>query len=707
MSPATLLRIAFLSSAFAVSAWWAFGIVSGIAALVGALAGGILQIRGFFDGGRHGLRRGIAVASLVALVMCSPWLGALFSASIAILVPNACVALAISFFCAVALQILSGRFTALRIFESVILGLLFCLPLLASNGGQFTRPQWLADCVIERGLSLPLILALLGMTIAVASLALQPGANEPASGPPKSRHRQLSVLLLVLILGAFVAWDAFLLFGPVKTSPAPILPPVSFAGDPPPPLPPQPNTLVAIQFTITHTPAKRLGGFYFRINDQAELSLEASPVGAPVETKIYYLDKSIGNLSLAGHSKFASLPPPGHSFKKADLVHTKVPLVSEKSEIDEKKVSPICELDLIAQEPESAPQQVSALMERISSSVNGTTKAASGSFMEQIQTSIRSKPERAQSLLLQAMAITDWLEQNGDFSGGNKTQEALSVEEFVKGGLKGNSGDFARLATAMLKSQGIKARLAEGFFHPMEAIPIDQLLLTDSHRETWVEVLTAKGDWIILPIRPTKVSDRDPPPPQEDLKQQLFDEIEKGPASQTTASYAGPVHHTRPSILIPLAILVLAVASVWWVLTFFCIPIWEICGRPTLVVRGLSQKSPHTERNSLLLTRFFEVSWPNSFPSRRQMLGEASRRAVAVFRPRHFGESWEAYAISMASTMPSLSKRFKKILDLQQAGIIGCASSAWEYSTFALAVSFSLERFQIRKKQNPTPKAQP
>ena len=514
MSPATLLRIAFLSSAFAVSAWWAFGIVSGIAVLVGALAGGILQIRGFFDGGRHGLRRGIAVASLVALGMCSPWLGALFSASIAILVPNACVALAISFFCAVALQILSGRFTALRIFESVILGLLFCLPLLASNGGQFTRPQWLADCVIERGLSLPLILALLGMTVAVASLALQPGAKESASRPPKLRRSHFSALLLVLILGAFVAWYAFLLFGPVKTSPAPILPPVSFAGDPPPPPPPQPEPLVAIQFTSTHTPAKRLGGFYFRINDQAGPSLNAAHGSALVETKIYYLDKSIGTLSLAGHSKFESLAPPGRCFQKADRVETKVPLVSEKSEIDEKNVRRICELDLVAQEPEPAHREVTALMERISSSVNGTTKAVSGSFMEQIQTAIRSKPERAQSLLLQAMATTDWFEQNGDFSGGNKTQDAPSVAEFVQGGLKGDSADFARLTSAIFKAQGIKARLAEGFFHPMEAIPIDQLLLTDSHRETWVEVLTAKGDWIILPIRPTKVSDREPPPPQ-------------------------------------------------------------------------------------------------------------------------------------------------------------------------------------------------
>jgi hypothetical protein len=273
------------------------------------------------------------------------------------------------------------------------------------------------------------------------------------------------------------------------------------------------------------------------------------------------------------------------------------------------------------------------------------------------------------------MAMVDWLEQNGDFSGGNKTQEAQPIADFVKGGLKGNSADFARLAAAMLKSQGIKARLAEGFFHPLESTPIDRMVLTDSHRETWVEVLTAKGDWIILPIRPAKVSDREPPPPQEDLKQELFDEIEKGPAPQQSASSATAPRPAPQSIFIPLALVTLSAVILWWLITFFCMPVCRI--------RKAADQS------------------------NRQMLGEASIRASAVFRPRHFGESWEAYAYNMASTMPRLSRRFVKILDLQKKGSISRSQSARAYSAFALAVSFSLERFQLRKKQNPTPKTQP
>ena len=679
MSPSGLCRVVLISAALTVALGWAWGMVAGLAAFVGGLVCGILQLSGFFNIGRPAFRWGLVIACLAAMVVAAPWLAALFPASIALLFPNAVGAFATSALCLLVLGAVTRRFPGLRFLESLLVGLFFCSPLLAASGGQFTRPQWLADWVIEQNFSLSATLALLGMAAAIATLALPNSTLSKASQDTKSRFRHLAGLALVLILGAFIGLDLFWILGPVKTQPPSNPPPVSFAGDPPPPPPPQPEPLVAIQFTSTHTPAKRLGGFYFRINDQAEPSLNAAPGSALVETKNYYLDKSIGTLSLAGHSKFESLPPPGRRFQKADRVETKVPLVSEKSEIDEKNVRRICELDLVAQEPEPAHREVTALMERISSSVNGTTKAVSGSFMEQIQTAIRSKPERAQSLLLQAMATTDWLEQNGDFSGGNKTQDAPSVAEFVQGGLKGDSADFARLASALFKAQGIQSRLAEGFFHPAEPnMAIDRLVLTDSHRETWVEVLTANGDWIILPIRPTKVSDREPPPPQEDLKQELFDEIEKGPAPQTTSSPSAPPRHSRPSLLLPLAVLTLCAGLLWWVRRVFIHPIQRILSS------GIS--------------------------SHRQMLAEVARRAAVFYRPRHFGESWAAYSRSMATTMPALSKGFEKILSIHQMAddlTVKPGTCAWTYFAFAIAASFSLERFQIGKKQPQRQTSQP
>ena len=691
MSPAGLCRVVLISVALTVALGWAWGMVAGLAALAGGLMGGILHLVGFLYSDRRVFRWGVVLACLVAMVFAAPWLGSLFPASIALLVPNVVGSFAASALCVLGLGSTMQRFPGLRFLESLLVGIFFCSPLLASHGGQFTRPQWLADWVVEQNFPPAVTMALMGLVAAVVSLALQNWTPTEVTQHTKTRSLNLSALVLVLLLGAFVAWDLFWFLGPVKTQPPSNLPPVSFAGDPPPPPPPQPEPLVAIQFTSTHSPAKRLGGFYFRINDQAAPSLDAPPGGAIVETKIYYLDKSIGTLSLAGHSKFESLPPPGRRFQKADLVETKVPLVSEKSDIDEKNVRRICELDLVAQEPESAPQEVNALMERISSSVNGTTKAASGSFMEQIQTSIRSKPERAQSLLLQSMATIDWLEQNGDFSGGNKTQDARSVSEFVNGGLKGDSADFARLAVAILKAQGIKSRLAEGFFHPAESnMAIDRLVLTDSHRETWVEVLTAKGDWIILPIRPAKVSDREPPPPQEDLKQELFDEIEKGPAPQKNASPSAPIQRSGSSILLPLGLLILGGGVSWWV--------FRVIIDPSRRILAEASSNAHRQMQQ-------EVS-----NAHRQMLKEAGNRAAALFRPRHFGESWGAYSKSMALTLPALSKSFDKILTIHRLAddsSVKPSTCIKAYIAFALMGSLSLERFQIGKKQPQNQPLQP
>jgi hypothetical protein len=672
--------VALISVALTVALGWAWGIVAGLGSLVGGLIAGVLYLDGYFNLGRRLTRWGVVLVCLVAMVFAASWLRSFFPASIALLVPNAVGAFAASALCVLGLGSTTRRFPGLRFLESLLVGIFFCSPLLASHGGQFTRPQWLADWVVEQNFPLAVTMSLLGLVAAVASLALQNWTSTEVTQHTKTPSRNLSALVLVLFLGAFVAWDLFWFLGPVKTQPPSNPPPVSFAGDPPPPPPPQPEPLVAIQFTSTHSPAKRLGGFYFRINDQTVPSLETPSGSAIVETKIYYLDKSIGTLSLAGHSKFQPLQPPGRRFQKADLVETKVPMVSEKSEIDEKNVRRICELDLVAQEPEPAPKEVTALMDRISSSVNGTTMAASGSFMEQIQTAIRNKPERAQSLLLRSMATIDWLEQNGDFSGGNKTQEARSISEFVNGGLKGDSADFARLAVAIFKAQGIKSRLAEGFFHPAESnMAIDRLVLTDSHRETWVEVLTAKGDWIILPIRPAKVSDREPPPPQEDLKQELFDEIEKGPAPQKNASPSALPRNSSPSILLPLALLILGGGVLWWVFRVIIDPSQRI----------LAQASSNAHR---------------------QMLKEAGNRAAALFRPRHFGESWAAYSGSMALTLPALSKSFDKILTIHRLAddsSVKPSTCIKAYIAFAIMGSFSLERFQIGKKQPQNQPLQP
>ena len=92
------------------------------------------------------------------------------------------------------------------------------------------------------------------------------------------------------------------------------------------------------------------------------------------------------------------------------------------------------------------------------------------------------------------------------------------------------------------------------------------------------------------------------------------------------------------------------------------------------------------------------------------MLAEVARRAAVFYRPRHFGESWAAYSRSMATTMPALSKGFEKILSIHQMGddsTVKPGTCARTYFAFALAASFSLERFQIGKKQPQKQTSQP
>jgi len=232
------------------------------------------------------------------------------------------------------------------------------------------------------------------------------------------------------------------------------------------------------------------------------------------------------------------------------------------------------------------------------------------------------------------------------------------------------------LADAIFRVAGIPSRVVEGFFHPVEAIPLDRLILTDSHRETWVEVLTAKGDWIILPIRPAKVSEREPPPPQEDLKQQIFDEIEKevaetpadSLASAPPAPYRAPVWWLAPVFL-------LAGLFVWILITVFALPIHRI----------LSVPDEHAHR---------------------QALAESARRAARFFRAREFGESWSAFSKNMVPVLPGYAHSFQQLLEFHQRAEksdshASARSAVRAYALFAASTLFLPEKI-FRKKNQAT-----
>jgi hypothetical protein len=667
-------------------------------ATAGASIGGAITAVGCFAGGQLacwiGSRRVqllgkslrldfvAGVALLISSLLANLSVPHVVTAPIALLVPNLCSALIVSFALA-ALLGTASRVPRLIPLEPLVVGLLFCTPLLASSGGQFMRPQWLGDLAMEYNTPLPPLLALIGIGAAFLSL-LQLACRE------KFRSGAASVTLLLLCAAA--AWLIFKVSGPVKTQSIPPEPPVSFAGDPPPPPPPEPNTIAAIQFSKVHAPLQRLGGYFFRFSDSPDKTLHENSEADFVETKIYYLDQTAAPLSLAGKSAFQSIPVPGRRFQKAERILTVVPGTQDKSDIETRHVRRACELDLVPTTPEAQPPEIAAILNKVRAIMAGKERAPKESFLESSQSAIRLKPDRMDSTTLLALCITEWIELNGDYSDGEQSQNpnepSPTIVDFVNNGLKGNSKDFALLGEALLKAGGITSRVMEGFFHPVESVPLDRIVLSDSHRETWLEVLTKKGDWIILPVRPAKVSDREPPPPQEDVKQELFDEIEDEAAETLSDISARPPVSKRgiPSLLIGF-ILLMGALIIWKAITVFALPIRRI----------LSVPDEHAHR---------------------QALAESARRATRFFRAREFGESWSGFSKNMETSLPRHARRFQKLLDFHsraegakwnppmnlETAVIRASrgGAALAYSFFAASTLFLPERFFCKKNNDTT-----
>lgn len=669
-----LIRALVLALAGAVACTSSWGWAAGAGAFSGIIFPWAVRFFRFRLFGR--LIRLDMVLLLLALILGGvlqfPF--ALGAGSFALLLPNFLAAAVIATVVGVVLLELSERFPSLRLFESLFVGLLFCWPLFSSSGGQFTRPQWLGDWGMENGLKASSLLAFAGILAAIASMAALPRQMERMAGWKSITGRALGATVLIA-LGAVGAWLFFHLAGPVKSQTLPPSPPASFSGDPPPPPPPEPALIAAIQFTKVHLPTKRLGGYFFRASETASEIPSDSDV---VESKIFYLDGSVAPLGLAGRSLFKPLPTPGGRFEKAEVVTTVVPKAEDMADIDSKNVRKVCDLELASANATEAPAEVSGILSLIRAAMEGREPVPAGGFLEQVQKGIRVKPERIESRALLALSVTDWLEQNGDFSSDEKKQVDSSVAAFVKNGMKGNSADFAKLADAVFQTAGIPSRVVEGFFHPVESVPLDRLLLTDSHRDTWVEVLTSKGNWIVLPIRPAKVSDREPPPPQEDMKQEIFDEIEKNlsePAKPPTASANAIGGRGELVHLWFVPIIIVSGLALWWAVSIFLLPIERI--------RKADAEHSH-----------------------RFALAESAKRAERFFRSREFGESWAAYSRSMATTLPAHARRFEKLLNFHREADCapppkGSTTAIQAYIFFAASTLFLPERLFPKKPSIP------
>jgi hypothetical protein len=527
----------------------------------------------------------------------------------------------------------------LRPLEPVGFGLFLCIPFLSSDGGDFTKPQWLSDLVVQRGSTVETSLFLLGITVAIFSvmtLFMAPKENIPSVKAPLGI---ICVLFLALVIG--YALFQFLPSVPA-THRAPPPPPLSFAGNPPPPPPPQPQPVAIIQLSKPLvTMSFRLSGFYFRSAKAGSQDRMDIDTNSPrlLETKIYYIDGGEYPLDPVGRSLGTNIPSPNpQRFKRAELVETLLPSISEGSDFTQKSPESLASINLqtdVVVMPTSPV--ISNVNQKVDSIISGKEPPKPGSLLESIAADYTSESQLAASL--EAGGLVEWLEQNGTLDSDAKAKDPADSEAFLKGGMKGNSRQFSELAVTLLRAKGIKARVAEGYIIPSEKVPTDRLVITDGQKDYWPEVLAKNGVWIPMPVHPEKVVSRQNPPPKEDIKDELFEALK---AHQKACLPVGPKSPFKSS-LNPDQIFLIIVGVLMVCFAGLCI-----------------------------LYRWIQGIWfepigriMNAYPPSRMnhfALHEAAGISEKMFRKREFGESWNEYAGKLANKHPVAGKSFRDML---------------------------------------------
>lgn len=674
----------FFAAGFLV--WSLCGVVaaagSAVGAAVGVLACSLPSLR---FAGRDSRSALVVLLGLLISTLFLPWFFAVVSwPSVSLALANALPACLIAYLAAWATSELVARFPTLRLVEMFLIALALVWPFLPASGGNHVRPQWLSDPALEQGHSLTDALSWVGWLGAVLCLAVLLLGGTPTKAGRKTRrvirHQPVLGGIGLLAIAVFAGWFASQYLAPVEPARvAPPPPPVSFTGDPPPPPPPEPLPVAAVQLEEVYVPPSRLAAYFFRAPDADELADEEN--GNRLEAKIYYIDEEVAPLALAGPSRIEDIRPPHSRFKGAQSFKTRLP---RQSDFALSSISDLLRLQLVAlQQPtQGAVPEISPILAEIDAVMRGEQSPPEGSRLADLASSSRAARYWDQTPSLQAVAIIDWLEQKGEFSA--KADSPQEPAAFVKSGLKGGSKHFANLAVALMQSRGIASRLAEGYVVTAEKDPTDRILITDGHKDVWPEVQLVSGEWIPLPVRPKRVSDREEPPPREDAKDEIFASIDE---EQSQPAAAGSPQTARradsPWKVVTLSLLVVAGA----VACFFA---EKLFFAPSRRIAAVDASKQH-----------------------RAALREAGQVSAKLMRPRHFGETWRSYATSIGRDFPRAGSSLARLLDQHASADEGgrLASSSWPAIYRRTAQQMLFAHLTPRSKQqnviNPALKTAP
>lgn len=513
----------------------AYGLLgAGAGAAAGAVAAALVCRRNGSLGWQAGVFVGIAVA-LLALPWAFEFLPipigiALCADEILDIGPKAGL-LAFIF------RYISMRLRWFRSVEALGVAVLFAQGFAVHHRGNVNFPRGLMDIWIALGRAPELLLRLIGaVALLLAAMVLAAGTR---------RRRPLAkwtiAVLIPLTLFGVSWWLPQLPF----LLPQPPPPPRSQLPDPPPPPPPEPRQIALVQLQGKILPPSRLGAFYFRsetmsrldrlsfVQATGELSEADAAWSSPTNDILVGPKNSptnpyavLANVNLLVDTnpfvlvvpiQLSSIPKPGPPFQSA--------YQSISMRLDSSRYP---DLDLGTFRQKLVDDTWTAAQSNL------YLTAPQDQPLRDLATQIQSVlPEQLQEYLpLRVKVIRSWMNEQLAYSAkAGVAAEGQSITDFLLEKRAGGSKQFATAAVLLFRNAGIPARVAAGYKVPVGPDEDrSQFVITDAHAETWPEIFLSGTGWLPVPLNPTNILDRPPPPEDPEIEKILEEKLAPPPA---------------------------------------------------------------------------------------------------------------------------------------------------------------------------------
>ena len=193
--------------------------------------------------------------------------------------------------------------------------------------------------------------------------------------------------------------------------------------------------------------------------------------------------------------------------------------------------------------PTSSDPRIPALLERILASLRQKWVAPAGkpgNDFALLRNAIGWAGRDADSFAAaRVVAIREWLEASVIYDDRIPApKDAVAVDDFLHGDLKGSDSHLARAAVLLLQAAGIPSRVAEGYLVPLEPQRPYQFTVMDVHGTEWAEIHVRGMGWMPLVIRPRQVISREPPPPAKTKQDDVLGKVNTPPPAAGTGTRA-------------------------------------------------------------------------------------------------------------------------------------------------------------------------